>query len=69
MDAVPDNCDDNSLCSFHPPCLEKTRFFTGLLVAPFWTNLDFVIVATATNAMTDIPITGEAKFYRIVETN
>jgi hypothetical protein len=33
MDAVPDNCDDNSLCSFHPPCLEKTRFFTGLLAA------------------------------------
>jgi hypothetical protein len=39
------------------------------LVAPFWTNLDFIIVATATNAMTDIPITGEAKFYRIVEAN
>jgi hypothetical protein len=39
------------------------------LVAPFWTNLDFIIVATATNAMTDIPITGEIKFYRIVEAN
>ena len=39
------------------------------LVAPFWTNLDFIIVATATNAMTDIPITSEAKFYRIVEAN
>ena len=39
------------------------------LVVPFWTNLDFVIVATATNAMTDIPITGETKFYRIVEAN
>jgi hypothetical protein len=39
------------------------------LVAPFWTNLDFIIVATATNAITDIPITGEAKFYRIVEAN
>jgi len=39
------------------------------LAAPFWTNLDFIIVATATNAMTDVPITGEAKFYRIVEAN
>jgi hypothetical protein len=36
MDAVPDNCDDNSLCSFHPPCLEKTRFFTGLLTSIYF---------------------------------
>jgi hypothetical protein len=34
-----------------------------------WTNLDFIIVATATNALTDIPMTGTAKFYRIVEVN
>jgi hypothetical protein len=39
------------------------------LLLPFWTNLDFVIVATATNAMTDIPMTSGAKFYRIVEAN
>ena len=39
------------------------------LVVLFWTNLDFIIVATTTNAMTDIPISGEAKFYRIVEAN
>ena len=39
------------------------------LLLPFWTNLDFIIVATATNAMTDIPMTSEATFYRIVEAN
>jgi len=42
---------------------------TENLLLPFWTNLDFIIVATATNAMTDIPMTSGAKFYRIVEAN
>ena len=34
---------------------------------PLWTNLGFVVVGTTTNAAVDIPITGEAKFFRIVE--
>lgn len=37
------------------------------LVEPQWVNLDFVVVGTATNAAVDIPITGEAKFFRVVE--
>ena len=37
------------------------------LAASLWTNLDFVIVATATNAVADIPITGATRFYRVVE--
>ncbi len=39
------------------------------LSLPAWRNLDFMIVATATNAMTDIPMTSGATFYRIVEAN
>ena len=37
------------------------------LVEPFWVNLDFAVVGTTTNAAVDIPITGEAKFFRVVE--
>ena len=39
------------------------------LLLPFWTNLDFIIVATTTNAMADIPMTSAAKFYQIIEAN
>lgn len=37
------------------------------MTATLWTNLDFVVIGTATNAAVDIPITGEAKFFRVVE--
>ena len=42
---------------------------TANLLPPSWTNLDISIVATGTNALTDIPIASGAEFYRIVETN
>lgn len=32
-----------------------------------WTNLDFVVVGTATIAAVDIPIAGTVKFFRVVE--
>lgn len=37
------------------------------LTTPFWTNLDFVVIGTSTNASVEIPITGAAKFFRVVE--
>ena len=36
-------------------------------VEPLWANLDFVVIGTATNAEIDIPTTGEAKFFRVIE--
>lgn len=38
-----------------------------ILTAPLWTNLDFAVISTTTNAAVDIPITGVAKFFRVVE--
>lgn len=32
-----------------------------------WTNLSFVIPATATNSMVDLPVSGAAQFFRVVE--
>lgn len=37
------------------------------LHAVLWTNLDFVVVATTTNAAVDVPMGGAAKFFRVVE--
>lgn len=36
------------------------------LIEPLWANLDFVVVGTTTNEAVDIPITGAAKFFRVV---
>jgi len=41
--------------------------FKESLTAPLWTNLDFVVVGTTTNAAVDVPITGTGKFFRVVE--
>jgi hypothetical protein len=32
-----------------------------------WTNLNFAIPASATNTMVDLPMTGAAQFFRVVE--
>jgi hypothetical protein len=32
-----------------------------------WTNLNFVIPATTTNMMVDLPMTAAAQFFRVVE--
>jgi hypothetical protein len=32
-----------------------------------WTNLSFVITATAVNSMVDLPISGQAQFFRVVK--
>ena len=32
-----------------------------------WTNLGFVIPATATDTMVDVPMIGRAQFFRVVE--
>lgn len=37
------------------------------LTTPVWTNLDFVVIGTTTNAAVDVPIVGTAKFFRVVE--
>jgi len=39
------------------------------LTAPLWTNLEFVVVGTTTNAAVDIPMTGTSRFFRVVETD
>ena len=41
--------------------------FKGQLDAPVWSNLDFTIIATATNTAVDAPISGSAGFYRVVQ--
>ena len=37
------------------------------LTIPLWTNLDFVVIGTTTNAAVDLSVTGAAKFFRVVE--
>lgn len=32
-----------------------------------WSNLDFVIPATTTNTMVDLPMAAPAQFFRVVE--
>lgn len=41
--------------------------FKDRLDAPTWTNLGFVVIATATNAVVDLPLIGSTRFFRIVE--
>ncbi len=36
------------------------------LSALCWTNLDFQVIGTSTNTMADVPITGGARFFRVV---
>jgi len=35
--------------------------------APWWSNLEFTVIAIATNSLVDIPMTGIARFFRVVE--
>ena len=41
--------------------------FKEQLILPAWTNLDFTIIATATNTAVDVPMLDTARFYRIVQ--
>lgn len=41
--------------------------FKNQVDAPSWSNLDLTIIATATNTSADIPMTGAAGFYRIIQ--
>ncbi len=41
--------------------------FKESLGATLWSNLDFVIIATATNSAVDVPAVGAIRFYRVVE--
>lgn len=41
--------------------------FKESLGATLWSNLDFVIIATATNSAVDVPVVGALRFYRVVE--
>jgi hypothetical protein len=35
--------------------------------APSWINGDLAIIATATNTSADIPMTGPAGYYRVIQ--
>ena len=41
--------------------------FKNQLDAPSWSNLDLTIIASATNALADVPIVGTARFYRVIQ--
>jgi hypothetical protein len=33
----------------------------------YWTNLEFVVTATATNMVIDVPLSGDSRFFRVVK--
>jgi hypothetical protein len=41
--------------------------FKNQVDAPCWSNLDLTIIASATNALADVPIVGTARFYRVIQ--
>ena len=41
--------------------------FKTKIEAPLWSNLDFNLIGSSANNVVDLPITGKAGFYRVVE--